>query len=88
MTEKPVKFSILDLSPVLEGGDVKQALDRSVLLAQTGERLGYERFWMAEHHGMKGIASAATAVALAHVGAAQKPSVSERAELCCQIMLQ
>ena len=72
MTEKSVKFSILDLSPVLEGEDVKQALDRSVSLAKTGESLGYERFWMAEHHGMKGIASAATAVALAHVGAGTK----------------
>ena len=65
---KAVKFSILDLSSVLQGGDVKSALDRSLALAQHGEALGYERFWMAEHHGMAGIASAATAVALAHIG--------------------
>ena len=65
---KAVKFSILDLSSVLQGGDVKGALDRSLALAQHGEALGYKRFWMAEHHGMAGIASAATAVALAHIG--------------------
>lgn len=63
-----VKFSILDLSPVPQGSDVKTALDRSLALAQLGETLGYERFWMAEHHGMEGIASAATAVALSHIG--------------------
>lgn len=63
-----LKFSILDLSPVPQGSDVKTALDRSLALAQLCETLGYERFWMAEHHGMEGIASAATAVALSHVG--------------------
>lgn len=69
---KAVKFSILDLSPVPQGADVKTALDRSLALAQHGEALGFERFWMAEHHGMAGIASAATSVALAHVGAGTK----------------
>ncbi len=69
---KAVKFSILDLSSVLQGGDVRSALDRSLALAQHGEALGYERFWMAEHHGMEGIASAATAVALAHIGQGTK----------------
>ena len=69
---KAVKFSILDLSSVLQGGDVRDALDRSLALAQHGEALGYERFWMAEHHGMAGIASAATAVALAHIGQGTK----------------
>ncbi len=63
-----VKFSILDLSPVPQGSDVRTALDRSLALARHGEALGYERFWMAEHHGMEGIASAATAVALSHIG--------------------
>ncbi|MEP3226903.1 MAG: LLM class flavin-dependent oxidoreductase [Parasphingorhabdus sp.] len=66
---KAIKFSILDLSPVPQGADVKIALDRSLALAQHGEALGFERFWMAEHHGMAGIASAATSVALAHIGA-------------------
>tara|TARA_R110000772_G_scaffold60328_22_gene136317 strand:+ start:27627 stop:28628 length:1002 start_codon:yes stop_codon:yes gene_type:complete len=67
-----LKFSILDLSSVLQGGDVRGALDRSLALAQHGEALGYQRFWMAEHHGMEGIASAATAVALAHIGQGTK----------------
>ncbi|MFK7843209.1 MAG: LLM class flavin-dependent oxidoreductase [Sphingorhabdus sp.] len=67
-----VKFSILDLSPVPQGSDVKTALDRSLALAQHAEALGYERFWMAEHHGMEGIASAATAVSLAHIGQGTK----------------
>lgn len=65
---KAIKFSILDLSPVPQGSDVRTALDRSLALARHGEALGYERFWMAEHHGMDGIACAATAVALGHIG--------------------
>lgn len=69
---KAVKFSILDLSPVPQGSDVRTALDRSLALARHGEALGYERFWMAEHHGMEGIASAATAVALGHIGQGTK----------------
>jgi len=67
-----IKFSILDLSPVPQGSDVRTALDRSLALARHGEALGYERYWMAEHHGMEGIASAATAVALAHIGQGTK----------------
>jgi luciferase family oxidoreductase group 1 len=62
-------FSVLDLAPVAEGSDPGRALRNSAGLAQTAERLGYRRFWMAEHHSMPGIASAATAVALAFVGA-------------------
>ena len=62
-----IPFSILDLAPVNEGQDVAAALRNARHLAQAGERLGYHRFWMAEHHSMPGIASAATAVALGHV---------------------
>jgi luciferase family oxidoreductase group 1 len=64
-----VPLSVLDLSPVLEGSDAGQSLRNSGELAREVERLGYKRFWMAEHHSMPGIASAATAVALAYVGA-------------------
>jgi luciferase family oxidoreductase group 1 len=64
-----VPLSILDLAPVAQGSDPGQALRNSLDLARLGERLGYKRFWMAEHHSMPGIASAATAVALAYVGA-------------------
>ncbi|MEA3032053.1 MAG: hypothetical protein QOH86_69 [Sphingomonadales bacterium] len=64
-----IPLSILDLAPVAEGSDAGRALRNSLDLARLGERLGYRRFWMAEHHSMPGIASAATAVALAYVGA-------------------
>jgi luciferase family oxidoreductase group 1 len=65
-----IPLSILDLSPVPEGSDAGQALRNSIDLARHTEALGYRRFWMAEHHNMPGIASAATAVALAHVAVA------------------
>ena len=61
-------LSVLDLSPVLQGGTAADAFRRTRELAQHAERLGYRRFWVAEHHNMPGIASAATAVLLAHVG--------------------
>ncbi len=64
-----IPLSILDLSPVPEGSDAGQALRNSADLARHAEALGYHRYWMAEHHNMPGIASAATAVALAHVAA-------------------
>jgi luciferase family oxidoreductase group 1 len=64
-----VPFSILDLSPITQGSTVSQALDNSRRLAQEAERAGYERFWLAEHHGMSGIASAATALVISHVAA-------------------
>lgn len=63
-----IPFSILDLSPITEGGDAAQSFRNSLDLAQHGERWGYQRFWLAEHHGMPGIASAATAVLIAHIG--------------------
>ena len=64
-----VPFSVLDLSPITEGSDAGRALRNSLDLAKHVEALGYHRYWMAEHHNLPGIASAATAVALAHVGA-------------------
>jgi luciferase family oxidoreductase group 1 len=63
------EISILDLAPIVEGGDAGSALRHSLDLARHGERLGYRRFWMAEHHNMPGVASAATSTALAFVGA-------------------
>ena len=65
-----VKLSLLDLVPVLQGGTIGEALARAADLAAHAEHLGYYRYWTAEHHGMPGIASAATSVVLAHVGAA------------------
>jgi luciferase family oxidoreductase group 1 len=62
-----IPLSILDLSPIVQGGDAGQALRNSRDLAAHAERWGYVRFWMAEHHNMAGVASAATAVALGYV---------------------
>ena len=65
-------FSVLDLCPVPEGATPAEALRRSVALAQTAEALGYKRFWLAEHHNMAGIASAATAVVIGLVAGATR----------------
>lgn len=62
-----VPLSVLDLAPITAGSEAAQALSRSRDLAQHAERWGYHRFWLAEHHGIPGIASAATAVVMAHV---------------------
>ncbi len=62
-------LSVLDLSPVGEGSTPGQSLANSLDLARHAERLGYKRYWLAEHHNMPGIASAATAVVIAHVAA-------------------
>ena len=62
-------LSVLDLSPIIAGGTAAQAFRNSLDLAQHAERWGYRRFWLAEHHNMPGIASAATAVLIAHIGA-------------------
>ena len=64
-----IPFSVLDLSPIVEGGDARRAFDETLTLAQAADRLGYERFWLAEHHNMPGIASAATAIVIGHVAA-------------------
>ena len=60
-------ISVLDLSLITEGGDAAQALRNTRDLAQHAERWGYRRYWVAEHHGMPGIASAATSVVISHV---------------------
>jgi luciferase family oxidoreductase group 1 len=64
-----IPFSVLDLSPIVEGGDAGQALRNTLDLARHAERLGYRRYWLAEHHNMAGIASAATSVVIGHVAA-------------------
>jgi luciferase family oxidoreductase group 1 len=64
-----IPLSILDLAPVTEGSTPSRAFANSLDLARTAERLGFKRFWLAEHHNMPGIASAATAVLIAHIAA-------------------
>jgi len=63
-------YSLLDLSPIPEGKTAADALAATVDLARAADRLGYHRYWLAEHHNMPGIASAATAVVIGHVAAA------------------
>lgn len=64
-----IPLSILDLAPIVQGSDASRALANTLDLARHAEQLGYRRFWLAEHHNMTGIASAATSVVIAHVAA-------------------
>ena len=68
-TAAMIPFSVLDLSPVPEGGDVTRSLANTLDLARHTEMLGFHRYWLAEHHNMPGIASAATSVVIGHVAA-------------------
>src|SRR3954454_18266195 len=65
----PVPLSILDLAPIHRGQTPRESIAASVALAQRAEETGYGRVWYAEHHNMPGIASSATSVLIAHVGA-------------------
>ena len=67
-----IPLSILDLSPIAEGSDTGASFRNSLNLAQHGERLGFNRYWLAEHHGMPGIASAATSVLIGYVAGGTK----------------
>ena len=67
-----IPFSVLDLAPIVQGGTARQAFDAAVDLAQLAEQLGYQRYWLAEHHNLPGIASAATAIVIGHVAGATK----------------
>jgi luciferase family oxidoreductase group 1 len=62
-----IPFSVLDLAPIPQGSNATQSFQNTVDLAQHAERWGYNRYWLAEHHGMPGIASAATSVLIGHV---------------------
>ena len=64
-----IPLSVLDLAPIVQGADAAQAFRHSLDLAQHAERWGYRRFWLAEHHNIPGVASAATSVVIAHVAA-------------------
>lgn len=70
ISARMTKLSFLDLVPVTDTGTISQSLANAADLARHAEALGYERYWVAEHHGMAGIASAATSVVLAHIGQA------------------
>src|SRR5262249_62023279 len=65
-----IPLSVLDLSPIIQGGDAAAALRNTVDLARHAEAWGYRRYWLAEHHNMPGIASAATSIVIGHVAGA------------------
>jgi luciferase family oxidoreductase group 1 len=67
-----IPFSVLDLAPVPEGSNVADSFRNTLELARRAEALGYTRFWLAEHHNMRGIASSATAVLIGHVAGGTK----------------
>jgi luciferase family oxidoreductase group 1 len=67
-----IPLSVLDLAPVNQGETPREALMKTLDLARNAERLGFRRYWLAEHHNMRGIASAATAVVIGHVAAGTK----------------
>ncbi|MCV9878745.1 luciferase-like monooxygenase [Brenneria izbisi] len=69
MSHHPVTFSVLDLAPVPQGASPRQAFHHSLDLAQHAENWGYHRYWLAEHHNMTGIASAATSVLIGYLAA-------------------
>lgn len=72
MIKKQIPLSVLDLVPICEGFTISKAIENSTKLAQEVEKLGYERYWVAEHHNFSSIASAATSVILSHIGARTK----------------
>ena len=67
-----ISFSLLDLSPILEGSDASVAFRNTLDLAQHAEKWGYHRYWLAEHHNLPSVASAATAVVIGHVAGGTK----------------
>ncbi len=69
MTDKTIPFSVLDLAPIPEGSSAKEAFTHSLDLARLAEKRGYHRYWLAEHHNMVGIASAATSVLIGYLAA-------------------
>ncbi len=69
MTDKTIPFSLLDLAPIPEGSSAKEAFSHSLDLARLAEQRGYHRYWLAEHHNMTGIASAATSVLIGYLAA-------------------
>ena len=64
---KDIKLSVLDLAPVLEGFTPADTFKSSLEVAQYVEKLGYHRYWFAEHHNMEGVASSATSILIAHI---------------------
>ncbi len=77
-----ISFSVLDLASIVQGGTASQSFQHSIELAQLTEKLGFKRYWLAEHHNMPGIASSATSVVIGHVAAHTSTIRVARVESC------
>ena len=77
-------LSVLDLAPITQDSDAASALRNTLDLARQTERLGFHRYWLAEHHNMPGIASAATSVVIGHVAAGTRTIRVGAGASCCQ----
>lgn len=69
---KDTRFSVLNLSPIVKGGTVEEAFKNSMDLARRAEEWGYNRYWLAEHHNIEGVASSATSVLIGHIAGGTK----------------
>ncbi|WP_145642124.1 MsnO8 family LLM class oxidoreductase, partial [Bacillus licheniformis] len=69
---KNTKYSVLNLSPIVQGGNAEQSFKQSMDLAQHAEKWGYHRFWLAEHHNIEGVASSATSVLIGYIAGGTK----------------
>jgi alkanesulfonate monooxygenase SsuD/methylene tetrahydromethanopterin reductase-like flavin-dependent oxidoreductase (luciferase family) len=87
LTKEVAKLSLLDLSPISEGSDARQSFINTIDLAKHAEALGYHRYWLAEHHGMPGVASAATSVLIGQVASATSRYAWAQAASCYLIIL-
>jgi ABC-type spermidine/putrescine transport system permease subunit II len=76
-----IPFSVLDLSPINQGSTAAESFRNSLSLARYAEKLGYKRFWLAEHHNMTGIASAATSVVIGYIAAGTTKTKSEKVKM-------
>ena len=88
MTDKTIPFSVLDLAPIPEGSSAREAFSHSLDLARQAEQRGYHRYWLAEHHNMVGIASAATSVLLGYLAANTTTLHLAQVASCCRTTLR
>lgn len=70
--QRDIRFSVLDLASIVEGGTAADSFHNSLALAQHAEAWGYHRYWFAEHHNMIGVASSATSLLIGHIAGGTK----------------
>lgn len=85
-TLQEIKYSVLDLAPIREGSNAAESFKNSLELIQQSEKWGYNRYWVAEHHSMPGIASSATSVLIGYLAGVQARLEWGQAGLCYRII--